>query len=716
MTQFTLQLMGRFRLLREKGEEIESLGRKSQGLLAFLATNIDQPQSREKLATLLWGDRMDEQARHSLSQTISSLRKTLDVDGGSFFQVQGDNLALSSNDIQVDTGNFERLVQGNTRHDLEQAVALYGGEFLDGLVVNSDGFQTWLEGERTRLQDIAVDALRRLAVEFDAENETKKAVDYVKQAISIDPVREGSHCLLMRFYQNLGLRSAALQQFLICQDILRQELGADPGTEITQLNAEIKQASAGDDGDEPNLAESANAVETAAAKPVNPVVTRVPVVPVQNVNRLKIGAVATIILIAVAATAWTQSRVFFSEPAVTEKTPPKASIAVLPFENYGDAAEKEYLVDGITEDIITELSRFPSLFVIARNSTYTYKGKRVNAQKAGKDLGVRYILVGSVRKNNDQVRITAQLVDVTTGGHLWADRFDRVDTDVFALQDEVTQKIVAAMAIEVSKAELLRIQQKPTSSLEAYDHVLHGRAHLNRRLTRETNKKAKLEYEKAIEADPNYSWAYASLAWTHLNDWRLGWSTSRKLSLERAFKYAQVAIERSESNFTAHEVLAEVYLWNKQYDRAEAEILTAIALNPNAVNSLSSAADILTWVGKPEEAIGHIKQAMLLNPHFPFIYEWRLGHVYFVLGQYEKAIATLEKLRDRTPQFLAAHAYLAVSYSLMGRNQDARAAIDEVLKLNPQATISMMAERMPYKSPEDLNRVLDAARLAGMPN
>ncbi|MFQ5955507.1 MAG: adenylate/guanylate cyclase domain-containing protein [Kiloniellales bacterium] len=393
--------------------------------------------------------------------------------------------------------------------------------------------------------------------------------------------------------------------------------------------------------------------------------------------------------------------------------PDKPSIAVLPFANLSPDPKQDYFSDGITEDIITALARFPQMFVISRNTSFTYKGKPVKVQQVAEELGVRYVLEGSVRRSGDRVRITTQLIDATTGHHLWAERFDRAIEDVFAVQDEVTQKIVAALAEEVSTAEVKRVMRKDTENLEAYDYVLRGQQ-LRRAFNRETNAQARELFEKAIALDPSYARAYAHLAWTHLNDWQLGWSESRPQSLERAFELARKAAGLNESDPVAHMALGEVYLWRKQYQEALAHSQRAVALNPNNADGYAALADKLAWSGKPEDAIRNMEKSMRLNPKHRYMNYWYLGHAQFLAQRYDEAIAALRKVVARDKTFWPAHVYLAASLSRLNRIEEARAEAAEALKLNPALDTGRVPEQIPYQNPADLAHLLDALGKAGL--
>jgi adenylate cyclase len=401
-----------------------------------------------------------------------------------------------------------------------------------------------------------------------------------------------------------------------------------------------------------------------------------------------------------------------SDKIQTLELPEKPSIAVLPFTNMSDDPEQEYFSDGITEDLITDLSKISGLFVIARNSVFIYKGKAVKIAEVGRELGVRYILEGSVRKADNRVRITAQLVDTTTEGHLWAERYDRDLKDIFALQDEVAQKIVAALAVKLTEDEQKRLVRKYTDNMEAYDALLQGLEYKNH-YTKEANLKARQMFERAIDLDPEFALAYALLGLTHAQEWSLGWSQDPQ-SLEQAFELAQRAIALYDSLPLGHYVLGEVYLWRKQHEQAIAELEKAIALSPNDADGIAGLGDILNWAGRPEEAIGLVTEAMRLNPMYPAWYLWNLGHAYFLTGRYEEAIETLKRVLDRNPYFLPPHAYLAASYSELGRQEEARAEAAEVMKLSPQTSAEAWRQRLPYKDQAALDRLFDGLRKAGV--
>ena len=392
--------------------------------------------------------------------------------------------------------------------------------------------------------------------------------------------------------------------------------------------------------------------------------------------------------------------------------PDKPSIAVLPFTNMSGDREQEYFSDGLTEDLITDLSKISGLFVIARNSVFTYKGRAVKVEEVGRELGVRYVLEGSVRKADDRVRITAQLVDATIGGHLWAERYDRELKDVFALQDEITMKIMRALQVKLTEVEQKCLMCKYTCNMEAYDYTLRGMEYFSR-ATKEANAQARQMFERAIDLDPKYASAHSRLGLTHLMEWIFGW-TDDPQSLERAFEVAQKTLDLDDSLPEAHSLLGNVYLWKKQYEQAVVELEKSITLDPNGADGLADLGNILNWAGRPEEGIELVKKAMRLNPLYPAYYLFHLGHAYFLTGEYEEAIAAFKRLLNRNPNFRPVHTYLVASYSELGREKEARAKAEEISRINPNLCLGALRQRFPYKDQTVLERLFDALRKAGL--
>ena len=453
-----------------------------------------------------------------------------------------------------------------------------------------------------------------------------------------------------------------------------------------------------------------------AAALVTPVV--VAPVRVAPLRRWQIAAALAVCLAVIGGLVWWQPWAPMVEPTSVEKMalplPDKPSIAVLPFTNMSGDPEQEYFSDGITEDLITDLSRISGLFVIARNSVFTYKGAAVKVRQVARELGVSYVLEGSVRRAGNRVRINAQLIDAQTGGHLWADRYDGDLTDVFGLQDEVTRKIVAALAVKLTADEQERLSQTVEANPEAYDMLLRGLARL-RRYTRQTNIEARELFERAIALDPGYARAYGDVALTYALEVGFGWAENPEPALERALEFCLAALALDESVPQVYFALNNTYLWLNRHEDAIAAAQRAIDLDTNFADGYAALAFALNYAGRPVEALAEIRKAMRLNPRYPFLYRWNVGHAFFLMERYDEAITTFESVVAVNPEFPEAHLTLAAAYAQSGRIEDAEWEAEEILTLLPGFTIERDRPRHPYLNPADMERYLHGLRLAGLP-
>ncbi|PBB99270.1 adenylate/guanylate cyclase domain-containing protein [Mesorhizobium sp. WSM3862] len=400
-----------------------------------------------------------------------------------------------------------------------------------------------------------------------------------------------------------------------------------------------------------------------------------------------------------------------SRPATA--APPKLSIAVLPFANMSGDAEQDYFADGISEDIITALSKLSQLFVIARNSSFTFKGQNVHVQEVGSKLGVRHVLEGSVRKSGNRVRITAQLIDATSGGHLWAERFDRDLTDIFAVQDDVTQQIVGALALNLTEGDRQRLAPEYARNTQAYDYFLRGRE-LWHRLTKETNVAARDLLQRAIELDPKFASAHAFLALTHGLDYLNRWSASPPESMAQAEEAATRAVTLDDSDPWAHWALAIVKLYTRRHDEAIDEAEHAIALNPNFAEGHVILGEALHYSGRSEEALESYARGKTLNPYFPDVLLHFQALASFQLGRYEEAVDLLLQRLARNAVTDVSRALLAASYGHLGRFAEARGAWQEVLRVNPDYSLDYRRKVLPYKNPADFELIVDGLRKAGI--
>jgi TolB-like protein/Flp pilus assembly protein TadD len=406
------------------------------------------------------------------------------------------------------------------------------------------------------------------------------------------------------------------------------------------------------------------------------------------------------------------------EPASMEKMafklPDKPSIAVLPFVNMSGDPEQEYFSDGMTEDLITDLSQISGLFVIGRNSTFAYKGKTIKIGQVAEELGVRYVLEGSVRKANNRVRINAQLIDATTGHHLWAKRYDGKLGDIFDLQDKINQKIVSALKVKFTAGEQERVTKKETDNIAAYDAFLKGWKHYDR-FTRKDLNKAHSYFKKAIDLDPHYGRAYAALGSLYFWSGRSGVMLDVPLSdsYKQASKYLQMAMKYPTS--LAHWLASQLALVYKEYEKAIAEAERAIAIGPNEPVNHFQMADALIFAGRPGEAFNFIKRAKRLNPQRQYLYITGLAH--FAIGEDEEAVILLERIHTRATWMKKGHLVpLAAAYAHLDRDQEAQAALSKYQKHFPHSySMGYYLYYWPFKEGEVADRFVEGLRKAGVP-
>jgi adenylate cyclase len=390
----------------------------------------------------------------------------------------------------------------------------------------------------------------------------------------------------------------------------------------------------------------------------------------------------------------------------------KPSIAVLPFVNMSGDPEQEFFADGLTEDIITELSRFRELLVISRNAVFVHKGKPIKAQQIAREFGVDYVVEGSVRKAADRVRVTVQLIDGETETHLWGERYDRKLEDIFAIQDEVTSAIAATLFGRVEAARHDRVQRKHTENMAAYEYVLTGKV-LHHRSVREANTEARRMLERAIELDPNYAHAHAWKACVVGQAWLHGWCEDADATVRVISQELQTALALDDNDADVHRVLAALKLIFNEHDKALYHQERALSLNPNSDLIVVQQGEVLTWLGRAEEGIEWIRRAMRLNPYHPERFWSHLGRAQYTARLYADAIASYSKLTapDQTH-----HAFLAASSAQLGNRTAAAAHTREVLQRQPDFTVQNLVKTLHYRQPSDTEHVREGLLKADLPS
>ena len=440
--------------------------------------------------------------------------------------------------------------------------------------------------------------------------------------------------------------------------------------------------------------------------------------PESSTNKTRnslIAIVAFAIVFVGAVLLWVKPWEIREEPASPERMafplPSKPSIAVLAFDNLSGDRNKEYLSDGISEGIIRELSRFPQLFVIARNSSFTYKGQPVKIQKVSEELGVRYVVEGSLQSSENRIRVTVQLIDATTGIHLWSNRYDGKQQDFFDVQDKITQTIVSTLAGRVELIERGRVLKNPSGRLQAYQYVEQAWAQWYK-WTKETNDQARKLHEKALQLDPDYAEAYVGLTFVNINN--IGFSGSgpaSEESLDLAFETARKAVQVDPFYYRSHLALANVYMRRGNLTQAAAEYEKALELNPNATKVLASFGELLVKLGRADEAVVQINQAIRLNPYHPDWYLWNLGFAQYFSGEHENALTSISQMRNPPTGVKRTQ---AIILARLGRLEESRKFGAEFLQSNPGYSFEKYLKRWHLKDDSYRDKLAEDLRKAGL--
>ena len=652
MSAYNLCLFGGFDLKDDQGAAIPIRSKKGRCLLAYLALAQGEQKPRDELAALLWGDRGDTQARRSLSQELYRLRGLFPEDVQDGFVLEAESVGLAEGLFDVDVVNFER---GPDSGGTDTAV-LYTGDLLAGQEANQETFDDWLRDERERLRERAVAGLHdvlatRLSGPADA------ALESANRLLALDPLSENAHRAVMQTHANAGRRDLALKQYEKCRALLAEELGIEPDGETNALYEQIK----------------SEAPAAPAAEPTFDSVTADEAPPL----------------------------------------PSKPSIAVLPFDNMSGDAEQEYFSDGIADDIITGLARFHDLFVIARNSSFTYKGQARDVKQIGRELGVRYLLEGGVRKAGERVRITAQLIEAESGNNLWAEKYDGELTDIFDLQDEITESVVGIVQPTIMQAEIERVRRKHPDNLDAYDLLLQGWAH-GFEMDKQGLQDARGCFDKAIALDDRMAQAHIGLAEAYFWEAILGWRDDMQQGFAEAILAAQRAIAIDESDAVAHACLCWPLVFSGRTEDALAELERAVELSPNNARAHCLRGLVFCQTGRGAEGADEARMALRLSPRdgFRFLFLHCLAECQYSARDYAGAAESAAKVIALKPDYLYGYWHLAGACAQLGQTERARSALAEVLRLNPGFDRAFVEAVAPYQ-PTDLEHLIEGLTKAG---
>ena len=600
-----LDLLGGYQLRTDAGESVGLPTRKAEALLAVLALQPGVAVPRERLAAMLWPESRDSQARGSLRQALSVLRRSLGDRGAAGIEAVGEHVVLSPAGISVDAVHFERELGEGTPEALASALARYRGDLLEGFTLSAETFDEWLLPERARLRTLAIAALERLLDHYVGEGDFERGVALAERALTLDRTNEAAYRALMQLHADAGSRSSAARSYERCRQALREELGISPSAETERLHRRLLASGPAPD------------VGAATSRP---------------------------------------------------------SIAVLPFSNLASDAEHEYFARGLVEDIITELSRFRSLAVIAPRTSFAYGDHPV--QQIGVELGVQYLLQGSVRKSASTVRIAAQLVDAASGEHLWAHRYDVDLQEILTVQDEIAQHVVSTLALRIEDRVLEEAKRKTTENLQAYDCWLRGMDCL-RRGSAESDHEARRFFSRALEIDPHFARAHSGMSLSHFNEWScLAWHRWDETQRE-AHRHALEAVRLDDTDHVPHCILGKIHLYRREFEQAEHHLNRALALNPNDADNLAHGAIGQSLLGNPDLGLKLGTSAIHLNPKHPNWYHFAVFLPYFMLGHLDESI----ELASQTPDVMVdTRAYLAAAHALAGHHAEAREQLDRFVE------------------------------------
>jgi TolB-like protein len=682
-----LNVLGTFEARIGGSERLTFPTSKAKALFAYLALEQDQPHTREKLSTLFWGGVCDDRARANLRQALTRVRQALPASMTACVIAHNGSIRLDCSVIRTDASEFERCTDDRTIESLERAAALYRGDLLEGFHIHEDAFEGWLRHERQRYRECAIACFESLLGHYQGFGASTRGIEICNRLLTLDPYRESIHRLLMTFYADQERRGAALAQFEECRGLLRDELDVEPEEETTALYETIRNIS---------------------------VKTRYTRDPAKSRPR--------------PATGFGRDRSSRAVTSLVSRSPwrgaswSKPSVAVLPFDCLAGDEANRFLCDGIVEDIITNLARFHDLHVIARNSSFAYGNRKPDHNRIGEELGVRYIVEGSLQREGDSVRVTAQLIEAQTGFHVWAERYDENIEGIAGLRDELTGRIAGVLVGRIEQHQLKCIKAREPEQWEVYECWLRGMDLL--RKVNWANVEASREYfERALNIDPSYARAYAGLAMSWYKAWNcLSWTSWWKLE-DKALGYATKALNLDDEDHHVHCILGIISLYTQDFGRARYHLDKAERINPNDARTLANAAMAWSLMGEPERAVKMAELAIRLDPFHPDWYLASLGLTYYVAKDYERAIAAMEVAPDG---LCDTRAYLAAAYAQSGDPAAAQPHMVEFIRStcerlggDPETDVARYMDAMiksnPYMRPEDSAHFIEGLRLAGLP-
>ncbi len=634
------------------GENIH-VGRKSTALIAFLGIRGPSGANRETLCALLWPEATEQQARSSLRQALSGIRKSFGP-AADRLEASADTVRLNQDQIYSDLTEFFSKVDATDIEDLQKLVELYRGDFLEGLGAVTPEFDRWLDAERGALRSRAMAALLRLA-DLNAENRRyEEMIATGQRLLQFDPLQEHVHRRIMRVYHAQGRHDAALKQFSNLTEVLTRELGVEPETLSKEIAQKIRK-------DRRQPVDGTSQSSKTAGPP------------------LSLGVQA----------------------------PTRPSIAVLKFQGWPKESEAEFLGDGICEDVTVELSRVPDVLVVSRQSAFRINEESLSAQEIGAQLGVRFYLSGTVRVSGNKLRVAAHLVSCHTGHELWAERFDRELMDVFDIQSEIARTVSATAADRMAASLITKVADNRPDSLESYELVLKGIAAVHR-FSKEGYVEAEKLFELAVEQSPGYGRAYGWLAMARLYH---RWNIDASIELSDVVTAAERSISLDPTEAKGHLARGMSLFINRQFDEAEFRFQAALKSNPNDELVLIEYGRFLMYLDQPEAGLQRIREGMRVNPFFPDWFWSIQGRCLHTLGRYKEAVLAFERVQS--PPFYI-HAYRAACYAKLENPDRMVSARSALYAARPDFDLENFKKIFPYKNKATAERLFDSFEIAGL--
>jgi len=655
--KYKLTLLGRFNLSGPDGP-IELPNKKLAGLLAYLACTEPTPQSREKLASLLWGSHFEAQAQQNLRQALYRLRQML---GQDVFAGETGEISLAPEIIDCDAVRLEALIHDGDQASLAEASGLYKQRLLADVTIDEEAWADWVAGERERLEGLALQGLAEFGAAELAAGHADQALETGRRALAINNLREDAHRLVLQALAAAGRKAEALKHYEDLVALLKRELNAEPDTATRSLAAQLRSAQP---SGKPSADEGSS--KSSASSPTLVVVADSP------------------------------------------------SIAVLPFRNMSGDPEQEYFADGVTEDIITALSRFREIVVIARGSSFAFKGKGLTNRQIGKELSVHYVLNGSIRKANDRIRVSADLTNAESEVQVWSDRYDRNLAHIFDLQDDISSSVAAVVDPAIRGAEIERARRKPPASLSAYDLYLRALPQLWNGTGDGVTKAIEI-LRQSLSLDSARAPTLAALAWGLVMTYPLAGNASPDAKTE-ALDLARRAVEQDATDSFAHAVCGFTLFGPVgRDDQGRTHADEAVRLNPSSTFAWGTLGMMHAMGGEYESAIQCLDRSLALSPYDHMLWLWMTGLTSscFALGRYEDGIAWARKSIQHNPGNGTGHRMLAANLAAAGRVDEAR-AVTRMRDAERRATIGELRAARYFKQDDVLERYLAAQRSAGV--